>query len=179
MVAVIAQMCLLTTNMAPFLALALAFLALMVSVTVFSIHTAREAGKSWALPLLTVFRETRFILYPAMLLLTEQPYAQLALLLAGNLLTLLLCLHSLYHAFRWSLFYLIAESLAMLFIEAYLLANQRLPLGIDYVIIAIMATMVILYALVTLRLVFISVKKVCFSIGYWLKKKKKNSSKIK
>jgi hypothetical protein len=70
MVAVLAQMTLLTYEMVPYLTLSLFFLAIMVLVTVFVVYHTKQLVSSWAIPFLTVIRETRYILFPAMLILT-------------------------------------------------------------------------------------------------------------
>jgi hypothetical protein len=70
MVAVLTQMTLLTYKMVPFLMVGLAFLAIMVLVTVFVVYHTKQLVSSWATPFLTIIRETRYILFPAMLILT-------------------------------------------------------------------------------------------------------------
>ncbi len=52
MVAVLAQMCLLCIAMVPYLVLALAYMALMVAVTLFVIATTKQLVRSWAIPTL-------------------------------------------------------------------------------------------------------------------------------
>ncbi len=61
----------------------------------------------------------------------------------------------------------------MLLIEIYMLVNQHLPLGTDYFMITLMAFMISLYTFVSLRLLYIGLRKVCFSLGKWLKNKYK------
>jgi hypothetical protein len=71
MVAVLAQMVLLSNNMQPFLLLGLIFLDLTMLVTVFVVHHTKHLSSNWAIPVLTILRETRYLLFPAMLTLTE------------------------------------------------------------------------------------------------------------
>jgi hypothetical protein len=176
MVGVLAQMCLLSYAMAPYLMLALAFLGLLVSVTVLVVHQASKAGATWSMQILILLRESRYILYPGMLMLTEQPYTQLALIIFCNLLATFLSLRVLLldHArHRFSALYGLIEALGMLLIEVYMLVNQHLPLGIDYFMIILMVFMVSLYMFVSLRLLFFRIRKFCLEIGKWLKDKRK------
>jgi hypothetical protein len=108
-----------------------------------------------------------------MLLLTEQPSTQLSLLALSNLLTIPLCAYCAYrHAdFRWAGAYLLGESLCMLAVEVYLFSNRSLPLPVDWAMIAVVGLMVAVYALVTVRLIYLGAKKVCFNLGSFLKRR--------
>ncbi len=178
MVAVLAQMCMLDYEMTPYLVLGLVFLGVMIFATMFVVRQGRLAGVGQLVVLLVVIRECRYILYPGMLVLTEQPYTQLTLVIFYNLVLAGLCLLILlfeHSRCRWTSIYCLVESLGMFIIEAYLLANQRLPLGIDYFMISLMVFMISLYTFVSLRLIFFGLKRICFALGKWLKGKKKKS----
>jgi hypothetical protein len=176
MVAVLAQMYLLNLTMLPYLTLSLVFVAVMVLVTAFVIYNTKNVGRSWPIPFLAVLRETRYILFPAMLMLTEQPYTQLALLIIVNILTIILCVCALLEdsRFKWSLGYLIVESVAILLIEFYMLTNMSLPLEADYFMISLMGIMVTVYAIVSIRLIVLGLKKMCIALAQLLKKKMYN-----
>jgi hypothetical protein len=156
MTSVLAQVYLLNYNMVPYLTLALLFMTIVVFVTVFVITTAKDATRSLPILMLVVLKETRYIIFPAMLLLTESPFTQLILLIMVNTLTTLLCIYSVCHypCFKWAGLYLIVESVFMLLVELYLLVNRELQDYSDYVMIALMGAMIGLFGCVPQAVVF-------------------------
>jgi hypothetical protein len=63
----------------------------------------------------------------------------------------------------------------MLLVELYLLFNRRLPAYSDLVIVALLAVLVGIYVLVTLRLLVLGIVKVCVNLRHWLNEKKGRS----
>ncbi len=109
MASVLAQAYMLSYRQAPYLALALLFTGLVAFVTILVVATSKQTTLNPPFLMLAVLKESRYTLFPAMLLLTESPYTQTILLIAVNSLIILLCLLSVcfYPCFRWARLYLI------------------------------------------------------------------------